>query len=81
MSGQHCVRHLLAQGAVAQVEYCMDCGVVHLSMESITVRFRPAALRDVRDTLSAALASLRDGAILAEPEAAPAGGELHPKLN
>ena len=56
MSGRNCVRHLLAQGAVAQVDYCDDCGVVRLSMESITVRFRPAALRDLRDMLSAALA-------------------------
>jgi len=62
MSGQNCVRHLLAQGVVAQVEYCADCGVLHVSMESITVRFRPTALRDLRDTLSAALASFREPA-------------------
>jgi hypothetical protein len=50
-------RHLLAQGLVAQVEYCEDCDVFHLNVESLTVRFRPTALRDLCDTLSTALAS------------------------
>jgi hypothetical protein len=31
-------------------------------MESITIRFRPTALRDLRDTLSAALANSREPA-------------------
>ena len=67
MNGPNCSRHLLAQGVVALVEYCTDCGVFHVSMESITVRFRPTALRDLRDTLSAALANVRESAA-ADPE-------------
>ena len=62
MSRQQCMHRILAQGVVAQVEYCPDCAVFHVSMESITVRFRATALRDLRDTLSAALANFREPA-------------------
>lgn len=57
MNDRHIRRHLLAQGLVAQVEYCEDCEVFHVDVESLTVRFRLTALRDLRDTLSAALAN------------------------
>jgi len=60
MNNRTCRHHLLAQGVVAQVEYCTDCGVFHVSMDSVTVRFRPTALRDLRDTLSAALSHFAD---------------------
>ena len=58
MNDRHINRHLLAQGLVAQVEYCENCDVFHLNVDSLTVRFRPTALRDLRDTLSVALANL-----------------------
>ena len=60
MSDEHGERRQLARGMVAQVECCMDCGVFHLSMESLTVRFDFAALRDLSETLCAALASHRE---------------------
>ena len=50
----HCV---LAQGAVARVAYCDACAIFHLDIDSMSIRFRATALRDLRDTLSAALAA------------------------
>ena len=55
-----CRHHQLAQGVIAQVEYCADCRVFHVSMNSLTVRFCPVAVRDLRDTLTAALAGYEE---------------------
>jgi hypothetical protein len=60
MSQEKCQHHQLAQGVVAQVEYCVQCRVFHVSIDSLTVRFRPVAMRDLRDTLTAALARYQE---------------------
>lgn len=59
---ERCEHVRVAQGAAAEVDYCNHCGIFHVNLESITVRFRPTALRDVRDTLSAALAAYEHAA-------------------
>jgi hypothetical protein len=52
-----CSHFVLARGVVAQVEYCVPCAVFHVAVESVSIRFHATALRDLRDTLSIALAA------------------------
>lgn len=51
-------RRILASGLVAEVEHCADCEIMHLHIGAFTLRMKPAALHDLRDTLSRALATL-----------------------
>jgi hypothetical protein len=51
-----CEQILLARGAVSEVVYCRHCQVFHVNVEALTVHFEAGALRDLRDTLSTALA-------------------------
>lgn len=44
-------------GLVSEVVYCRHCRVFHVTVDVLTVHFEAAALRDLRDTLSAALAA------------------------
>lgn len=69
---ERCMHVRLAQGAAAEVDYCNHCGIFHVNLESVTVRFRPTALRDVRDTLSAALAAYEDAVKAADAAVAAA---------
>ena len=57
MAGDRCECRLLAQGLAGYVEYCSHCGVFHVHVDSVTVRFRPTALRDLRDTLTVAISN------------------------
>lgn len=50
-----CVQHLMARGVVSEIVYCSHCRVFHVNVGALTVHFEAAALRDLRDTLSAAL--------------------------
>lgn len=69
MDENRCTHCVLARGAVAQVEYCTSHGVLHLAIDSLSIRFRPTALRDLRDTLTAALATYERAQRLAcEPD-------------
>lgn len=52
-----CEQMLLARGVVSEVMYCRHCRVFHLNVDALTVHFEADALRDLRDTLSAALAA------------------------
>lgn len=52
-----CEQKLLARGAVSEVMYCSHCRVFHVNVDALTVHFEAGALRDLRDTLSAALAA------------------------
>lgn len=54
---RRCEQALLARGAVSEVMYCRHCQVFHVNVDALTVHFEAAALRDLRDTLSAALAA------------------------
>lgn len=51
-------RRILSSGLVAEVEHCAGCEVMHLHIGAFTLRMKPAALHDLRDTLSRALATL-----------------------
>lgn len=53
---QRCKQTLLARGVVSEVMYCGHCRVFHVNVDALTVHFKADALRDLRDTLSAALA-------------------------
>ena len=66
-----CEHFILAHGVVAQVEYCAACAIFHLNIDSLSVRFRPTALRDLRDTLTAALDAYEQARRLAEERFAP----------
>jgi len=59
---KHCAHFVLAQGVVAQVEYCVACAIFHVSVESMSIRFCASALRDLRDTLSKALTAYEQAA-------------------
>lgn len=52
-----CTHFVLARGLVAEVEYCTACRIFHVNFDPVSLRFRVTALRDVRDTLAAALAA------------------------
>ncbi|HXF67070.1 MAG TPA: hypothetical protein VNK67_10300 [Burkholderiales bacterium] len=52
-----CEQLLLARGAKAEVVYCRRCRVFHVNVDALTVHFEADALRDLRDTVSAALAA------------------------
>lgn len=54
---QRCERTLLARGVVSEVMYCSHCRVFHVNVGALTVHFEAGALRDLRDTVSAALAT------------------------
>lgn len=49
---------VLSSGLVAEVEHCAGCDIMHLHIGAFTLRMKPAALHDLRDTLSRALATL-----------------------
>jgi len=48
----------LAQGLVAELDWCPGCDIVHLHVGAITLRLQPAVLHDLRDTLSRAVSAL-----------------------
>lgn len=54
---KRCEQTLLARGLASQVMYCSHCRVFHVNVGAVTVHFEAAALRDLRDTLAAALAA------------------------
>ncbi len=56
-SGSSCTHFTLARGVVAEIEFCPACGVFHVNIDSMSMRFRATALRDLRDTISQALAN------------------------
>jgi len=73
-----CAHFVLAQGIVARVAYCDTCGIFHLDIDSMSIRFRATALRDLRDTLSAALATYARTQERADDRPAPAPNDgLH----
>jgi hypothetical protein len=51
-------RRILSSGLVAEIEHCAGCEVMHLHIGAFTLRMKPAAMHDLRDTLSRALATL-----------------------
>lgn len=51
-----CEQVLMARGAISEVMYCRHCQVFHVNVDALTVHFQATALRDLRDTLSVALA-------------------------
>ncbi len=51
-------RRVLSSGLIAEVEHCAGCEVMHLHIGAFTLRMKAAALHDLRDTLSRALATL-----------------------
>jgi hypothetical protein len=51
-------RKILSSGLVAEVEHCAGCEIMHLHIGAFTLRMKPAALHDLRDTLTRALAAL-----------------------
>ena len=53
---KRCEQALLARGVISEVMYCSHCRVFHVNVDAVTVHFEAAALRDLRDTLSAAVA-------------------------
>jgi hypothetical protein len=64
-----CTHFVLAHGAVVQVEYCVACAIFHLNLDTVSLRFRASALRDLRDTLSSALAAYERAVAHAEERA------------
>lgn len=76
---KQCEQTLLARGVVSEVMYCSHCRVFHVNVGALTVHFEAAALRDLRDTLSAALAAHEclTGSELAEIATPPAGMKTH----
>jgi hypothetical protein len=52
-----CEQVLMARGAISEVMYCRSCRVFHVNVDAVTVHFEVGALRDLRDTVAAALAA------------------------
>lgn len=72
VSRRPCEHFVLARGVVAQIEYCASCEVFHLAIDSMSIRFRATALRDLRDTLSAALSAYEEARQSAATRSLPA---------
>lgn len=53
-----CEHRVLAQGPNAQVQACQQCGTLSLNVGAITLRFHPAALESLWNTLGEALMAL-----------------------
>jgi hypothetical protein len=73
---KRCEQIPLARGAISEVVYCRHCQVFHVNVEALTVHFEAAALRDLRDTLFAALAAYERMPRNKAVEAAPS----HPRV-
>lgn len=56
-----CQHALLARSPVGQVSVCPDCGVVHLSLDSISVRLEVSAFLALAEMLSQAQKRLQCG--------------------
>ena len=69
MAGDRYECRLLAQGRAGYVEYCSHCGVFHVHVDSVTVRFRPTAPRDLCDTLTVAISNFEYPRRADEPDA------------
>lgn len=74
-------RRILSSGLVAEVEHCAGCEIMHLHIGAFTLRMKPAALHDLRDTLSRALAALpahgKEATMQQTPGLQPTGGSCH----
>lgn len=44
----------LAHSAVGTIAVCPDCGVIHLSLHYLSLRFEPEAFRELTNMLAAA---------------------------
>ena len=61
MSDAHresCRMHKLAESPIGEVALCPECGVFHLTLHYMTLRFEPAAFEQLVWTLSQARAAL-----------------------
>lgn len=74
-----CDQTLLARGAVSEVVYCSQCRVFHVNVDALTVHFELVALRDLRDTLSAAIAAY--GRLPPDKTPAPAAPRARVKVH
>ncbi|MBY0271367.1 MAG: hypothetical protein K2X06_15990 [Burkholderiales bacterium] len=74
-------RRILSSGLVAEVEHCAGCEIMHLHIGAFTLRMKAAALHDLRDTLSHALAALPghdcETAMHAGADLRSSGGSCH----
>ena len=68
-----CAPHPIAQGPLGHVAACPGCGNVQLTLEYLTLRFQPAAFRELVGLLSAAQRRLDgDPPIACAPRVEPA---------
>jgi hypothetical protein len=56
-SKDHCERRKLAVCGSVKIEMC-DCGVVHLTIGCLTLRFDPSAYRELANTVSESIDNL-----------------------
>lgn len=66
----------LASSPLCHVSACPGCGVVHLSLPSLTLRFEPAAFHEVARLLGQASRALGGSGA---PEPLPAHGAAQPE--
>ena len=52
-----CERRTLSQSSAAQIEACA-CGIIHITLGAVTLRFHPEAARSLCLTLNEALAQI-----------------------
>lgn len=72
-----CQHDLLAHGTVGQVSVCPDCGVIHLELHGLTVRFSVAAFADLADMLTKAQKHLPASQTCERPVAGSPAHLLH----
>ncbi|MBX9905620.1 MAG: hypothetical protein K2Y31_14810 [Burkholderiales bacterium] len=74
-------RRILSSGLVAEIEHCAGCEIMHLHIGAFTLRMKPVALHDLRDTLSRALAALpahdQESTMQQTAGMQPPGGSCH----
>lgn len=58
LGSSHCHQHTLAKGGTAHVQTCRECGTLTMHVGAISLRFDPAALESLWNTLGEALLTL-----------------------
>ncbi len=67
MGGERCRVEHLASGDYCEVSRCMDCGGLHLTMGSLTVRLPLHVVKDLAVCVTAALRTLEVPAECIDP--------------
>jgi hypothetical protein len=79
-NAQHCQHVAVARSEAGRITVCCECNVVHVELETMTLRFSPASFRAVAHLLATGEATLeqaRQDTRSVEPSVPADGARLH----